>query len=47
MIGFFFVCAVLSSQVVLCQNSPYTKVVHNIDPNAKCLDGSPAALYLS
>lgn len=24
----------------------YKKVVHNTDPEAKCLDGSPAFLYL-
>jgi len=28
-------------------NRPYRKVVHNVDPEAKCLDGSPAAIYLS
>ena len=25
----------------------FKKVAHNIDPEAKCLDGSPAAIYLS
>jgi len=24
---------------------PYIKIVHNIDPMAKCLDGSPASIY--
>ena len=24
----------------------YLKIQHNIDPEAKCLDGSPAILYL-
>lgn len=24
---------------------PYKKIIHNIDESAKCLDGSPAALY--
>lgn len=24
----------------------YKKIINNIDPEAKCLDGSPAALYL-
>ena len=24
----------------------YQKIVHNIDPEAKCLDGSPGLLYL-
>ena len=47
MIGFFLVFVLLTSQLVLCQNSPYAKIVHNIDPNARCLDGSPASLYLS
>lgn len=47
MIGLIFVFAVLTSQLVSAQNSPYVKIVHNTDPNARCLDGSPAALYLS
>jgi hypothetical protein len=25
---------------------PYTKITHNIDDNAKCLDGSSPAIYL-
>ena len=32
---------------VLTSNAPYKKIVHKTDPNALCLDGSPAALYLS
>lgn len=24
---------------------PYKKVIHNTDPNAKCLDGSDPAVY--
>jgi len=24
----------------------YQKIIHNVDPDAKCLDGSPAVLYL-
>ncbi len=24
----------------------YRKVIHNTDPEAKCLDGSPGALYI-
>lgn len=24
---------------------PYIKVIHNIDQEAKCLDGSPAVVY--
>ena len=47
MIGFIVLTTLLCSQVVLSQNAPYTKVVHNFDPNARCLDGSPAAMYLS
>jgi hypothetical protein len=27
-------------------SSPYQKIAHQTDPDAKCLDGSPAALYL-
>lgn len=34
--------------VIACtQNAPYRKVVHGTDPEARCLDGSPAAIYLS
>jgi len=25
---------------------PYKKVIHNTDPNAKCIDGSSPALYI-
>ncbi len=24
----------------------YKKIIHNTDPEAKCLDGSPGALYI-
>ena len=27
-------------------NGDYTKIIHNTDPEAKCLDGSPAMIYL-
>lgn len=37
----------LLATTVFCQNPPYKKIIHNVDPQAKCLDGSPAALYLS
>ena len=33
--------------LVLNANKPYHKTVHVTDAYAKCLDGSPAALYLS
>jgi O-palmitoleoyl-L-serine hydrolase len=29
-----------------CDELPFKKVIHNTDPNAKCLDGSPPALYV-
>jgi hypothetical protein len=25
---------------------PYQRIIHNIDPEARCLDGSPAALFI-
>ncbi len=31
---------------VLTNTVPYKKIVHNIDPEAKCLDGSPGLLYV-
>lgn len=32
--------------VTLCVEKPYKKVIHNTDPNARCLDGSSPALYI-
>ena len=29
-----------------CKEEPYKLVIHNTDPNAKCLDGTSPALYL-
>lgn len=29
-----------------CQTAFYKKVIHNTDPDAKCLDGSPPFLYI-
>jgi len=29
----------------LC-GTDYTKIIHNTDPNAKCLDGSSPMIYL-
>ena len=43
--GFLLFTLVISS--IFSQNPEYQKVVHNVDPEARCLDGSPAALYLS
>jgi hypothetical protein len=31
---------------IFCAEKPYKKIIHNTDPEAKCLDGSPALLYL-
>ena len=31
---------------VLTTQDEYKKVIHNYDPEAKCLDGSPAVLYV-
>jgi len=28
-----------------CEEQPYNLVIHNTDPNARCLDGSSPALY--
>lgn len=32
--------------VVFSAETPYKLVIHNTDPEAKCLDGSSPALYL-
>jgi hypothetical protein len=37
---------VLAAFIVVALAETYRKVVHEIDSNAKCLDGSSAALYL-
>ena len=29
-----------------CAEEPYQLVIHNTDPNAKCLDGTSPGLYL-
>lgn len=31
---------------LLALEQPYKKVIHNTDPKAKCVDGSPPALYI-
>lgn len=36
----FLLCGLINSQQV------YRKVIHNTDPEAKCLDGSPASFYI-
>lgn len=32
--------------LTLAAEEPYKKVIHNSDPNAKCLDGTSPALYV-
>lgn len=34
--------------ILTCQaaEQPFKKVIHNVDPRAKCLDGSPPAIYI-
>ena len=43
----FIIALLLASFIIgsLWQKT-YRKIVHNTDPEAKCLDGSPAALYV-
>lgn len=31
---------------IVLSSSFYTKIIHNTDPEAKCLDGSPPAIYV-
>ena len=40
---FFFLIIILASS-----GTPtfYNKIIHNTDPNARCLDGSSPAVYL-
>lgn len=35
--------------LLLCSSieTPYKRIVHNLDPEAKCLDGSPGAMYIN
>lgn len=32
--------------LVNCVEKPYLQVIHNTDPQARCLDGSSPALYI-
>lgn len=36
----------LALAVVTLSQGDFIKVIHNTDPNAKCLDGSGAMVYL-
>lgn len=36
------ICTLLSAKL----NTNYTKIIHNTDPEAKCLDGSSPMIYL-
>ena len=36
----------LAFTLAVSSQSIYRKVIHNTDPEAKCLDGSPGALYI-
>jgi hypothetical protein len=43
------ICVLLISVLLLftaSADSFYKKIAHKLDPEAKCLDGSPAAIYL-
>lgn len=40
------VLAFVLGTLTTSSQTPYQKVVHNIDPSAKCLDGSPGFLYV-
>ena len=40
------VVLILSLFITVQSQAYYRKVTHNTDPEAKCLDGSPAALYI-
>lgn len=42
----FNVILVLSFILATSSKNVYRKVIHNTDPEAKCLDGSPGALYV-
>ena len=41
-----FLILLVFSATVFCAEEPYKLVIHNTDPNAKCLDGTSPALYL-
>ena len=32
--------------IIIAAESQYEKVINDVDPNAKCLDGSPPFFYL-
>ncbi len=41
-----YLLALLLVSAALAEEQPFKKVIHNTDPNARCLDGSPPALYI-
>lgn len=45
--SYLLVFLVLTLALAQDFNLNYEKVTHNTDPEAKCLDGSPAALYVN
>lgn len=41
-----FLLLLLAFAILAFSQSDFTKVIHNTDPNAKCLDGTPPMVYL-
>jgi hypothetical protein len=46
MARFGLILLALLCTAAVAQEEPYKKVIHESDPDAKCLDGTPPALYL-
>ena len=46
MVRYLYLFLLLSFLGTLSCVELYQKVIHNIDPEAKCLDGSPGLLYI-
>jgi len=43
--NYILVLAIFTLVVVLGAEEPYKLVIHNTDPDAKCLDGTSPSLY--
>jgi len=41
-----FMILMMLITVICSAKTDYTKLIHNTDPNAKCLDGSSPMIYL-
>jgi hypothetical protein len=41
-----FALLIILSVILIASSQKYRKIVHTTDPEAKCLDGTPPAIYV-